>query len=812
MSLANKLAEERRARLAAERLLEQKQAELQAANRKLGKHARALSEEIVETRAEVENVRDENRRVKTDLSIANEKVQIAERRLWHSIETIQDGFAFFDADSRIIAANNAWVGVFDGLADVQPGISYVELLQYATEEGIVDIGDTPPHDWREKMLDRWQSPNPEPVVIRLWSGEYIKLIDQRGHGGDVVSLALNITATVRYEERLKQARRKAEAANRAKSAFLANMSHEIRTPMNGVVGMAELMQDTPLDEEQRLYIETIKNSGEALLVIINDVLDYSKIEAEKLVLHQTDFDLERSVHELVMLMQPNARDKGLDICVDYDLFLPTRFSGDPGRIRQVLTNLMGNAVKFTESGHVLIRVVGVHSNESAETRLHITVEDTGIGIPADKAGHIFGEFNQVDDDRNRKFEGTGLGLAISKKLVKLMGGDIWVDSEEGQGSSFGISLTLPVAETMEPDVFDRPDHLRRAIIVEDHDINRDILARQLTLMGIEPLICTTGAEALTQVGNDTDLVLTNHHMAGMDGMELAEALREAGHNVPVILLSNDASCADQDPARRHLHKILKKPVARRELFAALQSLSGTPAATDQPGQTKSAPDPDPGPPAALPSSAEAQGSPGPSPAATTSVQADMRPPDPIAAPKVIAGSPDAAHASYTADAPAADDPPTGPTPQTDDTAPNETSAGSLMRVLAAEDNKTNRLVFSKMVKTLNINLKFAENGAEAVALYQSFEPDIVFMDISMPEMDGKEATIRIRAIEAETGAHIPIVAMTAHAMTGDREDILAAGMDHYLTKPLKKDAITERILDARPPGRLDPVATLQATG
>ena len=212
MSLANKLAEERRARLGAERLLEQKQAELQAANRKLGKHAAQLSDQIVETRAEVENVRDENRRVKSDLTVANQKVEIAERRLWHSIETIQDGFAFFDSDSRMIAANHAWVSVFEGLEAVQPGISYIEILQFLTEEGIVDIGPDCPAAWRERMLDRWQSPDPQPEVIRLWNREYIKLIDQRGHGGDVVNLALNITDTIRYEK--KPARRAPQGRGR----------------------------------------------------------------------------------------------------------------------------------------------------------------------------------------------------------------------------------------------------------------------------------------------------------------------------------------------------------------------------------------------------------------------------------------------------------------------------------------------------------------------------------------------------------------------------------------------------------------------
>lgn len=597
MSLANKLAEERRARLAAERLLEQKQAELHAANRKLGRHALALSEEISETRAEVRTVRDENARVRSDLSVANEKIEIAERRLWHSIETIQDGFAFFDADSRMIAANRAWLAVFDGIEAVRPGISYVEILQFATEEGVIDIGETAPAAWRERMLDRWQGPAPEPEIIRLWSGEYIKLIDQRGHGGDMVSLALNITDTIRHETQLKEARRLAEAASAAKSSFLANMSHEFRTPMNGIVGMAEILLDTQLADEQRLYADTIKSSGEALLVIINDVLDYSRIEAGRLELHAEPFDLEHCLQELVTMMQAGSRDKGLEMLVDYDLFLPARFVGDRGRIRQVLTNLLGNAVKFTKAGHVIARVTGVPAADGGMVELHVGIEDTGIGIPADKVGHIFGEFNQVDDARNRRFEGTGLGLAISERLIGLMGGRLWVESVEGEGSTFGFTLTLPVAA---------------------------------------------------------------------------------------------------DPA-------------------GMPRGSGTATTGDDP-------------------------------------------PEPRA-----------------------------------------------MRVLAAEDNKTNRLVLSKMLKGLDIDLQFAENGADAVALYQGFDPDLVLMDISMPGMDGKEATAHIRRAESESGRHVPIVAMTAHALSGDREAILAAGLDGFLTKPLKKADIIGQIAAACPPRARPPV-------
>ncbi|MBL4767724.1 MAG: response regulator [Rhodobacteraceae bacterium] len=723
MSLANKLADERRARLAAERLLELKQSELSAANRKLGRHALALTRQIGETQAEVATVRDENEKVKSDLTVAHEKIEIAERRLWHSIQTIQDGFAFYDVDDTMIGANTAYLGIFDGLQEVTPGVSYTRILQLMTDEGIVNTEKLAPADWRAMMTERWQSPTPEQIVIRLWNDEYIKLIDQRGHGGDIVSLALNITPAVRYEAELKASRLKAEAANRAKSAFLANMSHEIRTPMNGVVGMAELLTDTDLDQEQLLYANTIKNSGEALLVIINDVLDYSKIEAEKLILRPEPFDLERCIHEVVMLLQPTARDKGLEVLVDFDLFLPTRFVGDPGRVRQVLTNLVGNAVKFTSSGHVLIRVTGMR-DQGDDCSIHITIEDTGIGIPADKVEHIFGEFNQVEDDRNRQFEGTGLGLAISRRLIEMMGGTVWVDSEEGKGSVFGFKVTMPKADGPDAEPPTLPKGLKQALIVGNQQLNSTILEKQLGQLGVTAKLCSSGAKALDAMHDGIDLVFTEHNMSDMDGIELAEALRSNNWpDLPVLLLSSNPGFAQNDPARQHLHAILPKPVSRSELFLRLTDI-----------RTSASPFPD-----------------------------------------KIKPSPELKE--------------TTPKPQTTE----PTCQPRLMRILAAEDNKTNQLVFRKMVKTLNIEIQFANNGIEAVAAFSEFQPDMVFMDISMPKMDGKEATKEIRKLEAAQGGHVPIIALTAHAMDGDSDGILAAGLDHYMTKPLRKAAIHDRI-------------------
>lgn len=726
MSLASKLAEERRARLAAERLLELKQAELFAANRKLAYHALTRREEISGEGAVFATGRGAGRLVTSDRARTAFNLQMAERRLSEAMTTIEIGLACFDGNHCLIFANNAYLALFDGVAEVQPGVPFARLLQVLTEEGIVDCGDLAPSDWRAAMLNRWQSPTPEPAILRLWNDTYVKMMDKRGAAGDVVSQVLDITDAIQHEQELREACNRAEAANRAKSAFLANMSHEIRTPMNGVIGMAELLTDTELTEEQRLYVCTMKNSGEALLVIINDVLDYSKIEADKLELHPEPFDLERAIHEIVMLLQPSARDKGIELLVDYDIFAPTEFIGDPGRIRQVLTNILGNAVKFTLQGHVLTRVVGVPS-EDGSTALHVTVEDTGIGIPADKLGHVFGEFNQVEDDRHRKFEGTGLGLAISKRLIGLMGGKVWVDSEAGKGSSFGFQVTLPSppGTTVIHPVL--PRHLGRALIVDDQPVNRLILEKQLQVMQVNTLSCADGQEALNLIRRDPgfDLVLTDHNMPGLDGLELARALHQDGHQVPVILLSSNTGFAEQDPAAQHLACLLQKPVPRRQLFDTLQGLAA-------PGTPRIAPRAAP-----LPKSA----------------------PDPVSAPVPVTKTP---------------------------------SPGRI-RVLTAEDNKTNQFVFRKMVKTLDIELQFASNGIEAVAAYRDFRPDVIFMDVSMPEMDGEEATAEIRKLESGTGTRVPIIACTAHAMTGDRESLLAAGMDDYMTKPLKRAGIEDML-------------------
>ncbi len=273
-------------------------------------------------------------------------------------------------------------------------------------------------------------------------------------------------------------------------------------------------------------------------------------------MHREPFDLERCIHELIMLMQPKAREHGLEVVLDYDLFLPTEFIGDPGRLRQVLTNLMGNAIKFTKAGQVVIRVTGVPDTATGEVAVHFAVEDTGIGIPADKIDHVFGEFNQVDDERNRMFEGTGLGLTISQKLIRLMGGEIWAESQGGVGSTFGFQITMPLAGPAEPHEPALSGMLRRVMVVDGHDTNRTIIQKQLAQLGLDTVCCATATAALEQLDGQIDLVLTDHNLPDMDGLAMTGAIRAAGHGQPVILLSGTIGQAERDPARAELQAVL----------------------------------------------------------------------------------------------------------------------------------------------------------------------------------------------------------------------------------------------------------------
>ncbi len=811
-----------RSRLATESFLAQKQRELAEANTKIAERARVLSEEVIERRTEAAIARSEAEKAKhrhveamSHLRKAKSETNIAERRLWTSLETIADGFAVFDRDSRVVAANPAFFQPYEDMDCVKLGISYGELVDIAIEEGLVDPGEMGPRDWAAWMKSRWDHKTIPPVTIRFWSNQFVRITERRTPDGDVVMMGMNITRQIRRQKVLEEARRRAEAANRAKSAFLANMSHEIRTPMNGVLAMAEMMAEDPLTEDQRICLDTIKNSGEALLVIINDVLDYSKIEAQKLTVENRPFDLEAAISEVATLLMPTAREKGLALVFDYDMFLPTVFEGDKGRIRQILMNLIGNAVKFTKEGHVLVRVVGLPDLRPDHYRLHITVEDTGIGIPPEMREHIFGEFNQVQSDMTREFDGTGLGLAITKRLVSLMEGDMWVDSGAESGSVFGFRLTL---RKEGPDIEGQRGRFgqRRVVLCDPNRKSREIMMKQMMALGLRPeAVEGSYDEALGQLGpEDLAILCEDRGVQGTVTIGVGPDFRGRSETLSRPVL--------RDALLGALTRVTQgaRPPAAPPPEAEVLTLHAEPApvslpapeipeaaAADTPPLT-APPDPETRSGDDLPQvTPRAEAAPEPEPlhlgeplppaeTATedeTTAPAPEAPPPPAVAEMAEAVHPDAP-AGMSAEAPAAAPPKKRP------------AYDRKVRVLCAEDNKTNRLVLTKLLKSLDIDLEIVENGHEAVEAFKFELPDIVFTDISMPVMDGKAAARAMRLYSKENDLPpVPIIAMTAHAGDSDEREILASGIDYYLTKPLKKDVLIDHILAAAPYDAVPPL-------
>jgi two-component system sensor histidine kinase/response regulator len=657
------------------------------------------------------------RAMQEQLVTQNAKLQVSELYYRRLFESAKDGIVLLDlASGRISDVNDSVVEMLGYSREQYAKQKFLDVLPFrnipASRAALAKL-----QSGESVSFEYWvmESERKSQVDVEFFGDVYI--VD----GTMIAQCNLrDVSERRRAERNLQTAKEAAETANRAKSEFLANMSHEIRTPMNGVLGMTDLLLDTGLNSEQREFAGLVKSSADSLLTIINDILDFSKIEAGRLELESIEFNLRDYIALSIKTLAFRAQQKGLELTCDIRPEVPALVVGDLNRLRQIIINLIGNAIKFTEHGEVGLRI-GIDSRPTADgLQLHFVVTDTGVGIAAEKQKLIFDAFSQADGSTARKFGGTGLGLTISSRLVKLMEGNIWVESTLGQGSSFHFTVVLGKGnEVLETAPGAVPAQLAglRALVVDDSTTNRRILGEMLRSFGMKPKLAENGIAALQRLKEEQGafaLILTDLNMPDMDGFTLVEQIRqspELAGNAKLIILPSAGQRGEAARCQElGVDAYLTKPVSQSELFEVIS--------------------------------------------------------------RVLSGSGSQAGSAV---------------PAAYQTKPK----AARLRVLLAEDNAVNQKVASRVLEEQGHHVTIAADGREALAALDGENFDVVLMDVQMPEMDGIETTFAIRARERDTGKRLPVIAMTAHAMQGDRERCLAAGMDSYISKPIRPRELIE---------------------